>query len=90
VARNAVKPPDLSEIRGGVRIYGHFTVPVRLYTGAQINFGDLTPYLTYGAEIWFQSTVCSVDAYKLLEVPSILYVDWLIDDKIPRLTPLID
>jgi hypothetical protein len=34
--------------------------------------------------VWFQSTVCSVDANKVLEVPSILYVDWLIDDKIPR------
>jgi hypothetical protein len=27
-------------------------VPVRQYIGAQMNFGDLTPYLTYGDSEW--------------------------------------
>ncbi len=35
------------ELRGGLRQW------VQQYTGAQINFGDLTPYLTYD---W--STIC--------------------------------
>ncbi len=35
-------------IRGGMRGLGQ---RVHLYTGAQINFGDLTPYLTYGRYI---------------------------------------
>jgi hypothetical protein len=30
---------------GGLRC---FSLCVQLYTGAQINFGDLTPHLTYG------------------------------------------
>ncbi len=31
---------------------------IQLYTGAQINFGDLTQYLTY--EVKFQKTLCTI------------------------------
>ncbi len=30
---------------------------IQLYTGAQINLGDLTPYLTY--EVMFHKTLCA-------------------------------
>ncbi len=33
---------------------------VQLYTGAQINFGDLTPYLTYGQDVWDRVSKCFV------------------------------
>jgi hypothetical protein len=37
-------PSYMSPIAGG-----GVSCEVQLYTGAQINFGDLTPYLTYGS-----------------------------------------
>jgi hypothetical protein len=36
--------------RGGGELRG-LSQRVQLYTGAQISFGDLTPYLTYGLEV---------------------------------------
>jgi hypothetical protein len=40
---------------GGVA--GSQPISVQLYTGSQINFGDLTPYLSYGSCGWLRSRV---------------------------------
>jgi hypothetical protein len=34
--------------------------------GAQINFGDLTPYLTYGFNNYYSLFGCRVEAWRLL------------------------
>ncbi len=45
----SIEPSYLSPNEGGGESLG-LSQRVRLYTGAQINFGDLTPYLTYGSQ----------------------------------------
>ncbi len=42
-----IAPPTMSPKCGGLRARQW----VQLYTGAQINFGDLTPYLTYKLDV---------------------------------------
>ncbi len=37
----------MRQMRGGPELQG-LSQRVQLYSGAQINFGDLSPYLTYG------------------------------------------
>jgi hypothetical protein len=43
-------------IGGGGELRGSQPMIEQLYTGAQINFGDLTPYLTYGRQVWYIGT----------------------------------
>jgi len=43
-----IAPSYMSPNAGGGRELRGLSQWVQLYTGAQINFGDLTPYLTYG------------------------------------------
>jgi hypothetical protein len=40
----------MSQVRGEGGSCGVSANEYMQYTGAQINFGDLTPYLTYGGE----------------------------------------
>ncbi len=35
-----------------------------MYTGAQINFGDLTPYLTYGYMLEYNAVLCIIRPHK--------------------------
>jgi hypothetical protein len=53
--------------------------PMSTTHGVQINFGDLTPYVTYGTNrhLFVPDTpVCIVTVYPVA-VPLILYVSWL-------------
>ncbi len=48
-------PSYMSPNAGGGRELRGLSLWVQLYTGAQINFGDLTPYLAYGVRYSFVS-----------------------------------
>ncbi len=38
----------------GEGVAGSHPMSIQLYTGTQINFGDLTSYLTYGGGEWYR------------------------------------
>jgi hypothetical protein len=44
------RPRIRAQVRGGVRGWVAGSQPMRTAVGAQINFGYLTPYLTFGMQ----------------------------------------